>query len=106
VRDDFTPVAFEVVNSNRRLRSEALRHFLARPPTWLRTAIRTVSPAGLRRNLYERAKEFNTVREPRLPLAEATTRALDHRFDEEIRRLGLLLDRDLSGWMTPRGTAD
>ncbi len=45
VRDDFAP-QFEVMNPNKRVRSESVRHFLARPPELPRKIIRAAIPAA------------------------------------------------------------
>ncbi|HEY7333163.1 MAG TPA: sulfotransferase [Candidatus Limnocylindria bacterium] len=95
VSTDHAPAAFEVVNPSRRVRSEWLRHFLARPPNLPRLLIRHVVPAGIRRAAYERAKRANVVFSPRAPMSPATRRRLRATFAPEVARLSALLDRDL-----------
>jgi hypothetical protein len=105
VASDHRPAAFEVVNPSRRVRSERIRHFLARPPRPLRLLIHHLVPAGLRRAAYERAKRANVVVTPRAPLPDATRRRLQARFAPEIDRLSALLERDLRGLWGGNGTA-
>ncbi len=98
VRDDFAP-PFEVINANKRVRSEALRHFFARPPALPRRIIRTIIPARIRRAVFERAKRLNVTTPPRAALSEATRRHLNEEFRSEIHELGDLLGRDLRHWV-------
>jgi hypothetical protein len=97
VRDDFVP-RFEVVNPNKRLRSEAVRHFLARPPELPRRIIRGTVPARVRRALYARAQQLNMTTPARAPLSRVTRGRLNDQFRDEVMRLGNLLHRDLAHW--------
>jgi hypothetical protein len=98
---DFSPPAFEVINANKRTRSEWFRQFLARPPELPRRLIRTVVPASVRRAAYERAKRMNIAATRREPMSPATRERLRRVFEPEVERLSLLLDRDLSDWVRP-----
>lgn len=100
VRDDVT-TPLDVVNPNKRIRSEAVRQFLARPPTLPRRIIRAAVPARFRRAIYERATRLNVTTPPRAPLADATRQQLNDLFRAEVGRLGELLGRDLSHWVGP-----
>jgi hypothetical protein len=101
VRDDFAPAAFDVLNPNRRLRSERLRHFLARPPGMARFVARRMVPPQLRRAGHARLKALNVVREPRPPLPEHVRDALRRQFADEVDRLSAFLQRDLRHWTAP-----
>lgn len=103
VRDDFAP-PFEVINPNKRVRSEAVRHFLARPPELPRRMIKAAVPGAIRRTIFERAKRLNLTMPPRAPLSDATREHLNDLFRDEVDRLGDLLGRDLRHWVDP--TAD
>jgi len=96
VDDGYRPPAFAAVNTNRRIRSERWRHFLARPPEPLRRLIHHVVPARLRRAAYERAKAMNVVAAPREPLAPETAARLAAEFGPEVANLSALLRRDLT----------
>lgn len=98
VRDDVS-LPFEIINPNKRVRSEAVRQFLARPPELPRKIIRAAVPAGLRRAAFERAKSLNLAITPRTPLSDTTRRRLDDLFRAEVAQLGDLLGRDLRVWV-------
>jgi hypothetical protein len=96
VDDSYRPAAFEAVNASRRIRSERIRHFLARPPEPLRRLIHHVVPARLRRGAYERAKAMNVVAAPRQAVPAATAARLAAAFGPDVADLSALLDRDLT----------
>jgi len=98
VRDDITP-RFEVINPNKRVRSESVRHFLARPPDLLRRMIRAAVPARLRRAMFERAKGLNLTTPTRTPLSKATRQHLNDLFRSEVGELSKLLGQDLDNWV-------
>ena len=98
VRDDIIP-PFEVINPNKRVRSEAFRHFLARPPKLPRMIIRAAIPRRVRQRLFERAKRLNLTTPPRASLSDGTRQQLNELFRPEIVRLGQLLERDLGHWL-------
>jgi hypothetical protein len=96
------PSSFDVINANRKVRSERLRHFLARPPNVPRKVIRALVPARLRRGLYERAKAANVVYVPREPIDPRLRAQLQREFAGEVEQLSELLGRDLSHWSAVR----
>lgn len=98
VRDDVVP-PLEVVNPNKRVRSETLRHFLARPPNLPRAIIRATVPQRVRQMLFERVKRLNLSTPPRAPLSGETRQQLDDLFRPEVARLGRLLGQDLGHWV-------
>ena len=101
VDDDFTLPAFPVVNARKRLRSERLRHLLARPPDRPRRLIRRLIPAAVRRAAFERAKRWNMVAARSTPVPAETVEQMRAMFVDEVRRLSQLLGRDLSQWVAP-----
>ncbi len=98
VPEDFAP-PFEVINPNKRVRSEGARHFLARPPELPRRIIKAALPPPVRRAMYEGAKRLNMTSPPRVPLSGATRERLNSLFRSEVDRLGDLLGRDLRHWV-------
>jgi hypothetical protein len=96
VEDAYRPASFDAVNASRRIRSEHIRHFLARPPDLLRRIIHRLVPARMRRAAYERAKEMNVVMTARDPIPAKTAERLQAEFESEIARLSTLLGRDLT----------
>jgi len=104
VREDFAP-SFEVINPNKRVRSEAVRHFLARPPELPRRIIKAAVPAPIRRTIFERATRLNLATPRRAPLSDATRDRLNDLFRPEVDRLSDLLGRDLRHWVEPASEA-
>jgi hypothetical protein len=101
--EDAAPPSFDVINAAKRTRSEAIRHFLARPPELPRRAIRRTVPAPVRRWLYERAKRLNVTSQRRPPMRAATEVMLRREFASDVDRLSTLLDRDLRHWTSEPG---
>jgi hypothetical protein len=97
----FRPASFDSVNASRRIRSERLRHFLARPPSVPRRVIHHLVPARIRRAAYERAKRMNVVPAERPPTPQATIDRMRAEFAPGIERLSALLERDLQGLWCP-----
>lgn len=95
------PASFEVINANKRTRSERFRHFLARPPELPRRIIGRLVPRSLRRTAYDLAKRANASPAQRAAMPPKTRERLRRLFEPEVERLSLLLDRDLSGWTRP-----
>ena len=96
----FSP-SFEVVNSNRNVRSPWLHRLLLTPPESLRKPVRVILPAKVRDDLRVRASTLNTTLAPRPPLQPALRARLLDELRPGIERLAALLDRDLSAWTTP-----
>jgi hypothetical protein len=96
--DDLAPASFAVINAAKRTRSEAFRHFLARPPALPRRVIRHTVPRPLRRWLYDRAKRFNVTSQGRAPMRPETASRLREHFAPGVERLSEILGRDLSHW--------
>jgi hypothetical protein len=96
----FAPDSFEVINPRRRVRSERLRHFLARPPAVPRRLIGRFVPACIRRPLYERARRMNVRTVARAPLSPEAAQRLRSLFAPEVERLSTLLGVDLRHWTT------
>jgi hypothetical protein len=99
VDSTFAPT-FEVVNPNKRTRSQAMRKALRQKPAPLRLAARLL-PAPLRRSLKEGLERWNTVYEQRTPMDPDLRRTLTREFEGEVAALGELLGRDLSAWSRP-----
>jgi sulfotransferase family protein len=98
VSQRFVP-QFPVVNPNKRVRSEAVRHFLARPPELPRRIIRAAVPKLIRRAAYERAQRLNTSLHARPDLSEATRERVNDLYRTEVELLSQLLRRDLAYWL-------
>lgn len=97
VADGFVP-RMGVVNASKGPRSLALRRLVARPPGWLRGAVRATLPAHRRKRLYRAVKTLNARRQPRAPMDPTLRRQLTEEFRPEVERLGALIGRDLGAW--------
>lgn len=92
---------FEVINPNKRVRSESLRHFLARPPDLPRRMIRATVPKVIRRAAYAGVHRLNVVHPQRPALSDATRDLVNDLYRRDVERLGQLLGRDLGHWVAP-----
>jgi hypothetical protein len=97
VDDAFMPV-MKVMNPNKRPRSRLLRRVVSNPPSWVRRIARVALPPSMRRRAYRSAMTLNARIEARRPMDRELRAALRAEFADEVRRLGALLGRDLSGW--------
>jgi hypothetical protein len=97
VDEGFCP-GFNVVNSNRYMRSLMVRDLLRRPPGELRNAARSLLPETARRWLRRSLNHANVVQRARRPMELSLRRQLQREFAPEVERLGKLLQRDLSHW--------
>jgi hypothetical protein len=91
-------LAFPHANPNKRARSAGLRRVLADPPPALRSAIRTLVPAGARRAAYRRAVDLNAANPPRTAMPDAVRDRLRAELEPEVGRLERLLGRSLGAW--------
>lgn len=93
---------FGVVNAHTAPRSGVVVRMLRDPPPVLRSFTRTlVRSQAARRTLGLRAQQLNARRRERQPLQPALRRDLQTELAEDVRRLGRLIDRDLSSWIEP-----
>jgi hypothetical protein len=94
---------FEVVNANKVARSTTFRRLLNDPPEWLRTPVRAALPWRLRRRLYRGLVNTNIKREPRAPVDPSVLDRLREDMAGSVRRLEVLLGRELGAWLPQRG---
>jgi hypothetical protein len=90
---------FSVVNSNKEIRLGRLQNFLRVRPRVFRLIVKWVVPLHVKQKvigpLIRGIKKLNTRTKPRLPLSSGYRLKLRREFDEEIKRLETLLNRDL-----------
>jgi hypothetical protein len=98
--DSERPIALTVVNANKRVRSARLQRLLRRPPRLLRGLARATCPQSVRRFIGESVLRLNSPYEPRPPLEDALRRALERQLEPDVAALGVLLERDLSSWVS------
>lgn len=92
-------LALSNANPRRTTRSDALNRVIRRPPQLLRTLAK-IAPQKLRKNVYERVKQANTVYVDKAVKRPVDPREADlrARYADEIDRLQTLLGRDLTAW--------
>lgn len=93
--------SFPVVNSNKRYRSSLLAQFTKKTPLVLvRNAMRVKSFLGISSwGVLDRLKNINRSIEKRPPLETDLKTQLADCFRDDIKKLALLTDRDLSVWL-------
>jgi hypothetical protein len=100
------PSNFSEVNTNRHVRNATLRAIFNDPT--LRSAVLAMRPCipgsvfKLLQSIDAGVRQFNSRGAVRQPLAPGLRRQLQHEFADEVRTLGRLLERDLSGWSRPQ----
>jgi hypothetical protein len=93
---------FEVVNSNKVVRSAGFREFLRNPPAPVRRLGQTlVRDQRVRRALGLRLVSLNTDRVARDPIDPNARAVLRGAYASQVARLAELIDRDLSTWLEP-----
>ncbi|HEV2498220.1 MAG TPA: sulfotransferase domain-containing protein [Terriglobia bacterium] len=97
VPTDFEP-QFPVINPNCRVRSGTIQRIVRRPPMFLRTVSHAMMPLPARRLIGNCIRRLNEPVEPRPTMPAELRRRLLRDFGREVEELGLLLNRDLSGW--------
>jgi hypothetical protein len=90
---------FKIVNANKRVRLRSLHRLVIQPPPIFRRVARAVLPEQARRAVGEGILRINSSLEPRIPLRPELKRRLQEQFTPEVKALGMLLNRDLSGWI-------
>jgi hypothetical protein len=95
VTSDFTP-HFQVINPHKTARHRTLQRILAN--RFLRSLARRILSIEARDALSNLVIRLNTKRGERAEMNPGLRKRLREEFSGEIKRLGLLLDRDLSYW--------
>jgi hypothetical protein len=89
---------FDVVHSNRRVKSTMIQDQLRHPPKLIRGLLRTFLPQSARRAIGDRLSALNIEHVPRPALDEHYRQRLTLEFSQELKDLGDLIGRDLSMW--------
>lgn len=92
--------AFQVVNPNRRIRSNRLHDLVSHPPKALRGFTRALLSRSARQRLAAYLSNFNEKLAPRPEMDPLLRKRLQSEYAQEVQELGRLIDRDLSGWTT------
>lgn len=91
---------FETVNPTKKISNMFLLRLVMNPSPLLLKSVRAAVPSPVRymlRNLI--LKKAVTDDATRQPMSEATRRSLKAEFAPEVKKLGSIIRRDLSGWM-------
>jgi hypothetical protein len=99
VEDDGKSV-FPKVNASKKVRSLFLHTVSQKPPECLvRLLVRIKSMLGMERlGITSRIRGWNVVHESRQPLSTAMRKVVLDEYSDDIDRLALLINRDLSHW--------
>jgi hypothetical protein len=98
VESEFT-MKHEAVNSNASTRSQILRKFLVYPSARLVGLVRLLLPSRrIRAGIISMLNNFNTDTSKRVRMSPDLEVELYKEFSEEVGRLSVLLNRDLSAW--------
>jgi hypothetical protein len=92
------PVDLSVHNPNRRVRSRWIQRLVFRPPGPLRALVPRLRRLPLVHRLRDALVSINSQPEQRNRMEPALRARLAAELEPEIRELGDLLGRDLSGW--------
>jgi len=87
---------FGVVNPNKAVRSRALQRLYFATATPGHRAVRKLVPRRVRQRLLA----MNAPPAPRAEMPPHVRRRLERVFRDDVARLGDLIDRDLSGWIS------
>ena len=97
VSADFQP-SFQVINPNKRIRNRGIHNALYKSPQLVRLLSKTLMPRFVRQSLWKILYHLNVQYAPRPPMDLKLRRHLQAQFEQEIKRLEKLIDRDLSHW--------
>ena len=97
VDDAFQP-DFDVVNASKRTKSRAFQRMLQKPPRVISAVTHGLLSPEQRFRWGRRLGALNSARFQRSSLRPDAHKVLLAQFKDEIERLSLLLDRDLSSW--------
>jgi len=90
--------SFDVIHGNRKIRSTAIQDLLRHPPAPVRKFTHVVLTKRARTILGHLLNRLNSQTVPRPTLDPAFRRQLEIDFIREVKQLGQLIGRDLSGW--------
>lgn len=97
VDPDFAP-RFEIVNVNKRVRSDIIRELTKYTPNTLRATGRALMTRSARTGLRRMVRQWNIVHQARSTMDPVLRRDLRLEFSGDVKALEALIDRDLSEW--------
>jgi hypothetical protein len=90
---------FPAVNQDRRARNKAVHTFVRTPPPWVRRMSHAILPPVGRRLAGGCIRWLNTELRPRQAMRPGLRMRLRQQCAADIQELGVILGRDLSGWL-------
>ena len=95
-----TKITYNVINPNKKIRFFSIHRLLKNPPSVLKKIIRIILPfKNLRHRVMARLFKWNVFIKRRDKIDDELYTRLKHYFLEDIRKLSMIIDRDLSAWM-------
>lgn len=88
----------KIINPSKRVKSKALQNFLVERPPIVQRISKSILPKIIRYRIFMMLKMLNTQYETRFPMKPALRKQLQSDFQEEIKCLSKLLERDLTYW--------
>jgi hypothetical protein len=96
--DEGFEAEISVVNSNKAIANEMLWRLMKLPPSWLQNLWRITLPASARDKMLRFFGGLNKKQAKRPPMESTVREYLQRTLEPEVKSLGELLGRDLSGW--------
>lgn len=87
-------------NKNRNYKNRWLHYLVNDPPPTLSKIVKQAVPVNALRGIKKRLRNINTSTEARPAMSPETRARLNAIYTAEIHRLGELLSRDFTGWLT------
>lgn len=99
IDDGFVP-AMGMINTAKKLRNQQVQRLLKRPPTGLRSVVRTLMPfKPVRRFIMQQMEKYNVQIGGSQKLSEPVKQVLKEMHKDDIKQLSALLQRDLNFWV-------
>jgi hypothetical protein len=93
-------INYGVINPGKQIKWFYLHRIIKRPPLKLKTVVRFLIPArAIRHFIMSSFFKWNIKQEKRADMSKALRGRLKIFFEEDIRLLSKLIDRDLSAWL-------
>jgi hypothetical protein len=98
--DAGTPIKYNLVNPNKKIKSFYLHQLMKHPPKALKKIVRIVMPArSLRHVIMSFLFKRNITEKKREQMNPQLRSSLKHFFENDVRLLGDLINKDLSAWL-------
>jgi hypothetical protein len=98
VHPEFCP-RMDVVNPRKEMLWKSFGRLVSKPPEYLRRGVRSVLPWSVASRIRDLLLRLNRRARALKPLDEGLRRALVNRYRNQVERLAVLIERDLSMWL-------